>query len=71
MDLTAGPILMTAAGVLLLAAVLLSPVSQRLGVPIMLVFLAVGMLAGDEGPGGIPFEDYGLSFNLGTLALVR
>ena len=70
MDLTTGPILMTAAGVLLLAAVLLSPVSQRLGVPIMLVFLAVGMLAGEEGPGGIPFEDYGLSFNLGTLALV-
>ena len=70
MDLTAGPILMTAAGVLLLAAVLLSPVSQRLGVPIMLVFLAVGMLAGEEGPGGIPFEDYGLWFDLGTLALV-
>ena len=70
MELTGGAILMTAAGILLLAAVLLSPLSQRLGVPIMLVFLAVGMLAGEEGPGGIPFEDYGLSFNLGTVALV-
>ena len=38
MELTGGAILMTAAGVLLLAAVLLSPLSQRLGVPIMLVF---------------------------------
>lgn len=70
MELTSGAIFLTAAGVLLLVAVLLSPVSQRLGVPIMLVFLAVGMLAGEEGPGGIPFEDYELSFDLGTLALV-
>lgn len=70
MDLSSGAILLTAAGILLLAAVLLSPLSQRLGVPIMLVFLVVGMLAGEEGPGGIPFEDYALSFHLGTLALV-
>ncbi|MEW6271004.1 MAG: potassium/proton antiporter [Thermodesulfobacteriota bacterium] len=62
--------LLAAAGVLLLAAVLLSPVSQRLGVPMLLVFLIVGMFAGDEGFGGIEFEDYGLSFRLGTLALV-
>ena len=70
MDLTSGALVLTGAGFLLLAAVLLSPVSQRLGVPVMLVFLAVGMLAGEEGPGGIPFEDYESSFDLGTLALV-
>lgn len=70
MDPTSGALFLTAAGVLLLAAVLLSPVSQRLGVPMLLVFLVVGMLAGEEGPGGIPFEDYESSFDLGTLALV-
>jgi cell volume regulation protein A len=70
LDLTSGALLLTAAGSLLLVATLLSPLSQRLGVPMMLVFLVVGMLAGEEGPGGIPFEDYELSFDLGTLALV-
>lgn len=70
MDLTSGALLFTAAGFLMLVATLLSPLSQRLGVPMMLVFLVVGMLAGEEGPGGIPFEDYELSFDLGTLALV-
>lgn len=70
MDPTSGSLFLAGAGVLLLAAVLLSPVSQRLGVPMMLVFLVVGMLAGEEGPGGIPFEDYETSFDLGTLALV-
>jgi len=48
----------------------LSRVSQRLGVPMLLVFLIVGMFAGDEGLGGIEFDDYALSFRLGTLALV-
>jgi len=70
MELTSGALFLTAAGFLLLAAVLLSPISQRLGVPMLLIFLVVGMLAGEEGPGGIPFEDYEAAFDLGSLALV-
>jgi cell volume regulation protein A len=55
--------------VLIALAVLLSPVS-RLGVPAVLLFLLLGMLAGSEGIGRIPFGDYSLTYGLGTLALV-
>ncbi|HEX5065711.1 MAG TPA: potassium/proton antiporter [Myxococcota bacterium] len=62
--------ILAAVGVLLALAGLASPISQRLGVPALVIFLGLGMLAGSEGIAGIPFEDYELSFRLGTLALV-
>jgi potassium/hydrogen antiporter len=55
--------------VLLGLAVLLSPLS-RLGVPAVLLFLLLGMLAGTEGVGQIRFEDYTLTFDVGTVALI-
>ncbi len=54
---------------LLALAVLLSPLS-RLGIPAVLLFLLVGMLAGSEGIGRIHFEDYSLTFAVGTVALI-
>jgi cell volume regulation protein A len=54
---------------LLLGAILLGWVSQRANLPLLLVFLVVGMLAGEDGPGGIPFDDIELSFLVGNLAL--
>jgi cell volume regulation protein A len=39
------------------------------GVPIALLFLLIGMLAGSEGIGGIAFDDYRFAFRLGSLAL--
>jgi cell volume regulation protein A len=39
-------------------------------VPVLLAFLALGMLAGSEGLGRIAFEDYHLAYRLGTIALV-
>jgi cell volume regulation protein A len=45
------------AAVLLAASVLISKASERFGVPTMLIFLAVGMLAGSEGVGGIYFDN--------------
>jgi len=63
-------LLLAAVGALLIVAVIASPLSQRLGVPALVVFLALGMAAGSEGVGGIPFDDYGLAFQLGAIALV-
>lgn len=57
------------ASALLLAAVVASKASGRLGIPSLLLFLAIGMLAGEEGPGGIPFDDARLSQSLGVVAL--
>jgi cell volume regulation protein A len=57
-------------GVLMLVSVLLSRVAGWLRVPLALMFLGVGMLAGAEGVGRIPFADYRLSFRLGTVTLV-
>jgi cell volume regulation protein A len=62
-------LLLATAGALMAASVLFSRASQRIGVPIALLFLAIGMLAGSEGIGGIAFEDYRFAFRLGSLAL--
>ncbi len=62
--------LLTLCGVLLALSVLFSRASGRFGIPVALLFLGVGMAAGSDGPGGIEFNDYGLAFRLGTVALV-
>jgi cell volume regulation protein A len=62
-------LLLATAGTLMAASVLFSRASQWIGVPIALLFLVIGMLAGSEGIGGIAFEDYGFAFRLGSLAL--
>jgi cell volume regulation protein A len=67
--LTTATLLLTV-GLLLGLSALFSRASARAGLPVFLLFLAMGMLAGSEGLGGIEFEGYGLSFRLGTLALV-
>ncbi len=58
-DLTQIPVdyVLVAAAALLLASILASRISGRLGVPALLLFLLVGMLAGSEGIGGIEFDD--------------
>lgn len=61
---------LTTIGLLLGGSVLLTRVAGRIGVPIALGFLALGMLAGSEGIGGIPFDDYGFAFHVGVIALL-
>jgi potassium/hydrogen antiporter len=58
-----------AGGALLFLGIALSKLSSRLGVPGLVLFLVLGMLAGSEGIGGIAFENYELAHGIGTLAL--
>ncbi|AHK79048.1 sodium:proton exchanger [Ectothiorhodospira haloalkaliphila] len=67
MDLTNQIILM--GSLVLLASVLAGVVTRRLGVPLLLVFLLIGMLMGEEGPGGIEFKDVQIAHLFGSLAL--
>jgi len=60
---------MLLAGVLLLLGIASSKFSARLGVPVLVLFLSVGMLAGSEGLGRIPFENYDLANSVGSVAL--
>ena len=61
-------IFLLAAGVLLLASLLLSRIGGRLGIPGLLLFLGVGMLAGSDGL-GIQFHDYRTAQIFGVVAL--
>ena len=57
-------------GALLVAlGILSSLIATRFGAPLLLVFVGLGMLAGEDGPGGIIFNDYRLTYMIGSLAL--
>jgi cell volume regulation protein A len=58
------------AGALLAAGILGALLADRMRIPGLLIFLALGMLAGSEGIGGIEFNDTELARTLGTIALV-
>lgn len=58
------------ASILLLISVLVSKISDRFGIPALLLFLILGMLAGSDGPGGIYFDDPALAQFVGVVALV-
>jgi len=54
---------------LILAGIMSSLLAMRFGAPLLLVFLVVGMLAGEGGPGGVRFDDVGLAYAVGSIAL--
>jgi cell volume regulation protein A len=56
-------------GLLLGISVMFSRASARTGLPLTLVFLSIGMLAGSQGIGGIEFDSYSQAFWLGSAAL--
>ncbi|HWK96273.1 MAG TPA: potassium/proton antiporter [Pseudolabrys sp.] len=54
---------------LVLAGIMSSLVAMRFGAPLLLVFLGVGMLAGESGPGGLKFNDVRVAYTVGSIAL--
>src|SRR5881398_3354462 len=54
---------------LVLAGIMSSLVAMRFGAPLLVVFLIVGMLAGEGGPGGIQFDDVHTTYVVGSIAL--
>ncbi|MDQ7745491.1 potassium/proton antiporter [Hydrogenophaga pseudoflava] len=67
LDFLALPLLVAAA--LVFVSVLAGVVSTRAGFSFLLVFLLAGVLAGEDGPGGLVFNDFRLSFWVGNIAL--
>jgi len=56
-------------GLLVLAGIMSSLVAMRFGAPLLLVFLVVGMLAGESGPLGLKFDDVSITYAVGSIAL--
>jgi len=54
---------------LLVTGIVSSRLSTRLGLPVLVLFLCIGLMAGAERFGGIVFDDYALAHGIGTLAL--
>jgi len=70
LDLESVGTLLLLAGILVLLSIFASKVSERFGVPALLIFIGLGMLAGSEGPGGIYFDDAAVARLVGIVALV-
>ena len=68
-SLDAFSIIILLGSLLVLAGILSSLVALRFGAPLLLVFLLVGMLAGEGGPGGLKFDDVGAAYLVGSIAL--
>lgn len=63
-------ILLCVFGVLMVFSAAFTRTLDRVGIPVVLIFLVLGMVGGSEGLGGVAFDDYSFAFRLGTVALV-
>ena len=56
--------------VLVIMAIMVTRLTKNYGVPALILFLGLGMLAGSDGPGGIEFDNAPLAQSIGTIGLV-
>src|SRR5260221_3188915 len=56
-------------GGLVLLSIFLGMFSTRFGTPVLLVFLGLGMLAGEDGQGGIGSDNFHSAYLIGSIAL--
>jgi len=61
--------LILSGGALGLLSIVAGLISRRIGAPVLLVFLAIGMLAGDDHVLGVQFDDFGAAYLIGSVAL--
>ena len=61
--------LLLGGAVLVLAGIGSSLIATRFGAPLLLVFLVLGMLVGEDGPVGLAFDNVRLAYGVGSLAL--
>ena len=61
--------LLAISGFLLMLCVFTNKITDNFGIPSLLLFLGLGMLAGSDGPGGIEFNNSRLTNYIGTVAL--
>lgn len=64
----ANQLILAGAGLVALSVVV-GLISSRFGAPLLLAFLVLGMLAGEDGPGGIAFDDFNMAYLIGSVAL--
>lgn len=62
--------LMILSGLVLLLCIISSKIFYKWGVPVLLVFIIIGMLFGSDGIGGIYFDNYDMTYYLSSIALV-
>jgi len=67
--MTSAHVFILVGGALGVLSIFAALVSRRLGAPVLLVFLILGMLAGEDGPGGIQYGDFGSAYLIGSVAL--
>jgi cell volume regulation protein A len=62
-------VILLSGSLLILLGICSSLVANRFGTPLLLIFLVIGMLVGEDGPVGLVFNDYEFTYFIGSLAL--
>lgn len=64
------PVVLLLVGIIILLCVVCNRVSQRLGIPMLLIFILLGMFFGTDGVVKIPFDDFPLAERICSAALI-